>query len=148
MPSYEVYPPPPPLTPLKDTSAYVTVSHDRCLDTTTMTMTCIAYNSVVLVWIVNGSRLEKYLSPNIMDKTTYVATTSGVNCTAYRTWVNETSQTIQSNITCTGLSGLSGPLPILCKSDDDNGGVCSVVLENTSCAMNASNNSSSKCVYT
>ena len=113
----------------------------------TTSMNCTTLDSYALVWSV-GKEIRSFLLGKEVGVVHFNITSSGINCTAYKIWVNETSRTIWSYMTCTGLSGLPEPFPILCKSDDDNGGVCSIVLKNSSCAMNASNNSSGKCVYT
>ena len=80
-----------------------------------------------------------YLSSSVGENVKYVSITRGVNCIAYRT--------ILSKITCTGLGGLSEPLNITCKSDDDRAGVCCDVLESTSCATPTSIPPVSYCVY-
>ncbi|KAL5500650.1 hypothetical protein EMCRGX_G012244 [Ephydatia muelleri] len=116
------------------TSTHISLTQYRCLDTTSMTTTCTTYDSDVLVLYFNGHQVLLYLSSSVGENVTYVNITRGVICIAYKVWVDEANRTIMSEITCTGLGGLSEPLNISCMSDDDRAGVCSDVLECTSCA--------------
>ena len=120
--------------PLTGTSTHISLTQYRCLDATSMTTTCTTYDSGVLVLYFNGHQVLLYLSPSVGENVTYVNITRGVICTAYKAWVDVANRTIMSKITCTGLGGLSEPLHISCMSDDDRAGVCSDVLECTSCA--------------
>ena len=120
--------------PLTGTSTHVSLTHYRCLDTTSMTTTCTTYDSGVLVLDFNGHQVLLYLSSSAGKNVTYINITRGVICTAYKVWVDEANGTIMSEITCTGLGGLSEPLHISCMSDSDKAGVCTAELGNTSCA--------------
>eukprot|EP00731_Ephydatia_muelleri_P011358 Em0006g252a len=99
-----------------------------------MTTTCTTYDSGVLLLYFNGHQVLLYLSSSVGENVTYVSITRRVIYTAYKAWVDEANGIIMSEITCTGLGGLSEPLNISCKSNDDKAGVCTAELGNASCA--------------
>ena len=97
----------------------------------TTNVTCTTRNSQALVWTDNGGMTLVFpLSTMLGSNVSHVNFTSGVSCTAYKTWVDEANQIIVSHMICTGLSGA---LTVSCKSDNDPPEVCSSVLENASC---------------
>ena len=127
---------PPPLT------GVTTWVISSCQDNATIK--CTTHNSHALIWTVNGTTLSFHLSPNLGLNVNHINFTSGTTCTAYKAWVKKVNQTIESYVTCTGVSGMSEPLHISCSPDDDKAGVCSTVLEDTSCVTPTSNSSSCK----
>ena len=122
---------------LKGTSTYVTLSPYQCRDATTFAMTCCTYKSDAHVWIVNDEEKAFYLgAANTIQ--IFNTTTSGLNCMAYRRWVNVTNQVIESEIVCKITGGFSNPLidNFVCKSSNDNTEYCSTKLKTNICFNN------------
>lgn len=122
---------------LKGTSTYVTLSPYQCRDATTFAMTCCTYKSDAHVWIVNEEEKAFYLgAANTIQN--FNTTTSGLNCMAYRRWVNVTNQVIESEIVCKITGGFSNPLidNFVCKSSNDNTEYCSTELKTNICYNN------------
>ena len=69
----------------------------------------------------------------------FPTTGSGVNCTAYKSWANVTTQTIGSELLCQMTGALSSPQNIVCKSSSDSADNCSTVLDARRCYGNINN---------